>query len=730
MVITQISRRRAGTVVAALAAVVLSAFAAQAAPPPEGLDPLYGKAGMATVGGTFSNFYQLTSTASARAPGGGLLVAGIQRTFDGFATEILSVARFTAGGKPDTTFSGDGRLTFDPDPTVDSGVELCDVLAQPDGAVLVSSSGPYDHVNERARVMLRRFTATGAVDNTFSDDGRILFYGNCRQLGLRSDGRIVAVSFYTNPMSFIGAVNMTRLHPDGRFDETFGREGVRTEVLTTRVMAPSDITDVAMQGDKLVVVGSGATPTDVEWDWQSHGFVARFTASGAADKTFSGNGWLLYSGVSKLYDLDIGGQKVLVLGQTANDAATVSYSVVGRLTAAGAWDQTFSGDGFDKRPDSWPEAVATAAGGSVLVLANSVPQFASLGQPMLWRYDVNGVRDADFGGNGVVELAQCDAVETSQGLAACFRGVGVHPLADGRVVIGGSGYDCPKAACPQNVPYGSSEFNMPLRFAAARVLADPLPAIYGMVQPGESHRFENDTSYPVLVRLTSKSVHPVTVAYETVDGVATSGVDYTHVSGTLTFNPGQIQKKVLVPLLDDGVYEGPVTASSYHSTAPEDRARKLTFRLLQSSAAGATVPHTDTRLAIVDDESPPTIQLGPAPPNDTVLTVQESVGTAALPVRLSRPSIHTTWFDFQTYAGDPPGAPGYATPGDDFAAFSAQRVTFAPGETERVLPVDIVNDASAEFTEGIDITAIDSSLDHESVLGNLAGIMIEDDDTE
>lgn len=41
-----------------------------------------------------------------------------------------------------------------------------------------------------------------------------------------------------------------------------------------------------------------------------------------------------------------------------------------------------------------------------------------------------------------------------------------------------------------------------------------------------------------------------TVDYETVPGSADENVDYTHVSGTLVFNPGEIQKTVQIPILD------------------------------------------------------------------------------------------------------------------------------------------------------------------------------------
>ena len=51
----------------------------------------------------------------------------------------------------------------------------------------------------------------------------------------------------------------------------------------------------------------------------------------------------------------------------------------------------------------------------------------------------------------------------------------------------------------------------------------------------------------------------VTVDYATSDGTATAGSDYTATSGTLTFAPGEREKTVSVPVLDDAHDEGSET---------------------------------------------------------------------------------------------------------------------------------------------------------------------------
>ena len=58
-----------------------------------------------------------------------------------------------------------------------------------------------------------------------------------------------------------------------------------------------------------------------------------------------------------------------------------------------------------------------------------------------------------------------------------------------------------------------------------------------------------------VVRLSGESSVAVTVNFETMDGTAEAGADYTSTSGTLTFNPGETAQTILVPTLDDNEEE-------------------------------------------------------------------------------------------------------------------------------------------------------------------------------
>jgi hypothetical protein len=88
------------------------------------------------------------------------------------------------------------------------------------------------------------------------------------------------------------------------------------------------------------------------------------------------------------------------------------------------------------------------------------------------------------------------------------------------------------------------------------------------------------------VRLSIPSATPVTVNYTTVSGTATAGSDFTPVTGTLTFAPGQTTRTVIVPTLNDALVEGTET-----------------FALTLSNPNGATLVHGQASGTILDEDT-------------------------------------------------------------------------------------------------------------------------------
>ena len=126
---------------------------------------------------------------------------------------------------------------------------------------------------------------------------------------------------------------------------------------------------------------------------------------------------------------------------------------------------------------------------------------------------------------------------------------------------------------------------------------------------------EDGSQAGLAVELSQTSADTVTVDYATSDITAEAGDDYTETSGTLTFTAGETVMAIIVPILDDAIYE------------PTER-----FDVTLSNPTGATLPaFPGARVNIAEDESPPTASIAN-------VTVGEGAGTMTLTLNLSHES--------------------------------------------------------------------------------------------
>ncbi len=72
------------------------------------------------------------------------------------------------------------------------------------------------------------------------------------------------------------------------------------------------------------------------------------------------------------------------------------------------------------------------------------------------------------------------------------------------------------------------------------------------------------------VALSQASTHEVQVSYETREGTAISGQDYTTLTGTLTFKPGETVKTITVPIIKDRLVEPQFETFTVALTNPTD----------------------------------------------------------------------------------------------------------------------------------------------------------------
>ena len=113
--------------------------------------------------------------------------------------------------------------------------------------------------------------------------------------------------------------------------------------------------------------------------------------------------------------------------------------------------------------------------------------------------------------------------------------------------------------------------------------ADPLPAM----AVSDASANEANGSIGFQVSLDKPAAGTVTVDYRTENVTATAPRDYTQTSGTLTFDPGETQKMVTVPIIDD--------------TVPDNGE---TFKLVLSNVSGAKLADAEAVGTILNTETP------------------------------------------------------------------------------------------------------------------------------
>lgn len=103
------------------------------------------------------------------------------------------------------------------------------------------------------------------------------------------------------------------------------------------------------------------------------------------------------------------------------------------------------------------------------------------------------------------------------------------------------------------IPSGTIEMENPTSFAFGPDGDVYVTGLYFR----EVMRFGTESEIVFTVNLSEEDELPVSVDYTTVDVTASAGDgDYVAISGTLTFQPGQTSKTILIPILDDGSAEG------------------------------------------------------------------------------------------------------------------------------------------------------------------------------
>jgi uncharacterized delta-60 repeat protein len=162
----------------------------------------------------------------------------------------LGLVRFNVGGTLDDTFgTGGGVMTGLP------GSEIHGVTIDTDGNIVaVGAAGP-----GAADGVLARFLPNGTLDPAFGTDGIVTTANQLQDVGIQSDGKVVAVGspiiVVGGPIDVVGgSFELARYKIDGTLDDTFGRAGnVTTDFPIGDNSTASSL--VIQPDDKIVAAG-------------------------------------------------------------------------------------------------------------------------------------------------------------------------------------------------------------------------------------------------------------------------------------------------------------------------------------------------------------------------------------------------------------------------------------------------------------------------------------------
>ncbi len=317
----------------------------------------------------------------------------------------------------------------------------------------------------------------------------------------------------------------------------------------------------------------------------------------------------------------------------------------------------------------------------------------SISQPMCQGFDLGFMRKAPSGANAASFL---DDIVGGSGRETISTGLyrPVHTIRGPSILADGIDEDDEIFFVEVNWGNTMPSHYQGLAPATATITivdGDPPPTVTvsdGDAEAGQPVGFE--------VRLSTASAKTVTVAYATADATADAGDDYTAVSGTLTFAPGDTDRQVQV-------------ATAPNSAGEPDETFRLNLSMPDNALLGDGVGVGTIRTGTL-----PVLRIADA-------RAAEADGVMEFTVSLSEASAKEVSIEYATV--ELAAGSGAATEGDDYEAASGA-LTIPAGDTSATISVMITDDSEAEFDETflVDLAnPVNASLGDPSAVGTITG---------
>jgi uncharacterized repeat protein (TIGR01451 family) len=197
-----------------------------------------------------------------------------------------------------------------------------------------------------------------------------------------------------------------------------------------------------------------------------------------------------------------------------------------------------------------------------------------------------------------------------------------------------------------------------------------------------------------VMTITQSAVSSVaTVISYSAGGTATSGSDYTALSGTVTIAAGQTTATITIPVINDVAVEG-------------NESVVLTLTSVSSGLATLGTPVTATNT--IFDNDAPTVTIANTTPGNEAGPVN---GVMTVTMSATQPAAVIVAYSVT----------GTATSGADFTALAGQ-VTIAAGATTATITIPVINDVIVEGNETVILT-LTSIVSGTASLGAPAGLV-------
>jgi uncharacterized delta-60 repeat protein len=227
----------------------------------------------------------------------------------------FALARYGVGGGLDPTFGGDGRVVTE----FNTGFDVADAIAVQDDGRIVAAGQSAPVRGSNYRFAIARYNPGGSLDSGFSGDGKVTTnfttgYDYASDMALQDDGKIVAVGAAAGAGERFA---LAQYETTGALDNGFGGDG---KVITNFNSGSDVATGVAVQSDgKIVAAGWSAPASGPDYRFA----VARYNPGGSLDSGFGGDGKIttnFTSGVDYASDVALQDDGKIVAGGRARGA--------------------------------------------------------------------------------------------------------------------------------------------------------------------------------------------------------------------------------------------------------------------------------------------------------------------------------------------------------------------------------------------------------------------------